>query len=377
MKMKCTKCGAEVTSAYCSNCGAPAPKENLCPKCGTATDAEFCPNCGTRITASAQATVKTGKKYNLYNTLSLVFAILTFFVLLLFAFGETNAVFDTVSILAGIAAPFAILPIFNYTLVGKNRTVSIIFSVLSMFSVAFMSFLSIKLVIGLFTALLSIIFSILAIVHSKNITGSISKTRNVIGIILVVLLLAQIPFGFLDNKVRKDTYLEKYGYIDCDRIVYMQLNDTFNLDEFTDEYKEYVPTEEELNTSDELGLASNTTIYRKEDALDNGITRTQQFDINKNNSVEGYAVQYAVPVGDPFIFTVLNQLNTYYNDNYDEDIVFKDTESGKKYNAEELSSLKDADHLISAYKYDDDLSIGTYVSLSNNTVYISIMYTLK
>lgn len=375
--MKCTKCGTEVTSAYCSNCGAPAPQKNSCPKCGTVTDAEFCPNCGTQIAASAQATAKAGKKYNLFTSLSLVFAMLTFFILLIFAFGETNAVFDTVSILSGIAAPFAILPIFNYTLVGKNRAVSIVFSVLSMLSVAFLSFLSIKLVVGLFTALLSIIFSILAIVNSKNLTASISKTRNVLGIILVILLLTQIPFGFLDNKARKDSYLEKYGYIDCDRIVYMKLNNTFNLDEFTNDYKEYIPTEEELKASEELGLTSNTTIYQKEDTLDNGITRTQQFDIDQSNVVDGYAVQYTIPVGAPLIFTVLEQLNTYYNDNFGEDIVFKDTESGKKYNAEELSSLKDADHPISAYKYDDDLSIGTYVSLSNNTVYISIMYSIK
>lgn len=375
--MKCTKCGMEFDSKFCPKCGAPAPQKNLCPKCNTVTDAEFCPNCGTQIAASVQATAKAGKKYTLFTSLSLVFAMLTFFILLIFAFGENNAVFDTVSILSGIAAPFAILPIFNYTLVGKNRAVSIAFSVLSMLSVAFLSFLSIKLVVGLFTALLSIIFSILAIVNSKNLTASISKTRNVFGIILVILLLAQIPFGFLDNKARKDSYLKKYGYIDCDRIVYMQLHDTFNLNEFTDDYQEYVPTEEELKASEELGLTSNTTIYRKDDSLDSGATRSQQFDVNKNNDVDGYAVHYTIPVGDPFVFTVLEQLNTYYNDNFGEDVVFKDTVCGKKYTASELSSLKNADHLISAYIFDDDLSMGTYVSFIDNAVCISIMYSVK
>ena len=377
MKMKCTKCGAEVTSAYCSNCGAPAPKENLCPKCGTATDAEFCPNCGTRITASAQATVKTGKKYTIFNILSIIFAALTFLILLFTGYLEDAPTFDLYLIFGGIAAPIALLPMFNFAFVNKKRTVSTVFSILSILSCCFMAFLSIRFPAVLLTTLLSIVFSILAITHSKNIDVSNSKARNVIAIVITVLLLIQIPYGFLDNKVRKESYIEKFGYIDSDRVLYHALNDDeFNVESYSD-FTKYVPTEEELKASEELGLTSNTTIYRKEDALDNGITRTQQFDINKNNSVEGYAVQYAVPVGDPFIFTVLNQLNTYYNDNYDEDIVFKDTESGKKYNAEELSSLKDADHLISAYKYDDDLSIGTYVSLSNNTVYISIMYTLK
>lgn len=375
--MKCTKCGAEVTSAYCSNCGAPAPKENLCPKCGTATDAEFCPNCGTRITASAQATVKTGKKYTIFNILSIIFAALTFLILLFTGYLEDAPTFDLYLIFGGIAAPIALLPMFNFAFVNKKKTVSTVFSILSILSCCFMAFLSIRFPAVLLTTLLSIVFSILAITHSKNIDVSNSKARNVIAIVITVLLLIQIPYGFLDNKVRKDTYLEKYGYIDCDRIVYMKLNNTFNLDEFTDEYKEYVPTEEELKASEELGLTSNTTIYRKEEALDNGITRTQQFDINKNNSVEGYAVHYIVSVGDPFVFTVLNQLNTYYNDNYDEDVIFKDTVCGKKYNAEELSSLKDADHLISAYTYNDDLNMGTYVTFLDNTIYISIMYTLK
>lgn len=38
MKMKCTKCGAEVTSAYCSNCGTPVSTEN------TAVDANIAQN---------------------------------------------------------------------------------------------------------------------------------------------------------------------------------------------------------------------------------------------------------------------------------------------------------------------------------------------
>ena len=45
--MKCTKCGAEFTGKFCTNCGAPAPTNPVCPNCGEEITGNFCMKCGT------------------------------------------------------------------------------------------------------------------------------------------------------------------------------------------------------------------------------------------------------------------------------------------------------------------------------------------
>lgn len=52
--MNCTKCGKEMSSAFCPHCGAPAG-DAPCPKCGHAHSHAFCPQCGTAAAARATA----------------------------------------------------------------------------------------------------------------------------------------------------------------------------------------------------------------------------------------------------------------------------------------------------------------------------------
>ena len=45
--MKCTKCGAELSGKFCTNCGAPAPVNPVCTNCGAELTGRFCTKCGT------------------------------------------------------------------------------------------------------------------------------------------------------------------------------------------------------------------------------------------------------------------------------------------------------------------------------------------
>ena len=57
--MKCTKCGAEFTGKFCTNCGAPAPTNNVCPNCGEEITGNFCMKCGTPAPKADSAPVQT------------------------------------------------------------------------------------------------------------------------------------------------------------------------------------------------------------------------------------------------------------------------------------------------------------------------------
>lgn len=57
--MKCTKCGAEFTGKFCTNCGAPAPTNPVCPNCGEEITGNFCMKCGTPAPKADSAPVQT------------------------------------------------------------------------------------------------------------------------------------------------------------------------------------------------------------------------------------------------------------------------------------------------------------------------------
>lgn len=57
--MKCTKCGAEFTGKFCTNCGAPAPTNPVCPNCGEEITGNFCMKCGTPAPTNDSAPVQT------------------------------------------------------------------------------------------------------------------------------------------------------------------------------------------------------------------------------------------------------------------------------------------------------------------------------
>lgn len=57
--MKCTKCGAEFTGKFCTNCGAPAPKNPVCPNCGEEITGNFCMKCGTPAPKADSVPVQT------------------------------------------------------------------------------------------------------------------------------------------------------------------------------------------------------------------------------------------------------------------------------------------------------------------------------
>ena len=57
--MKCTKCGAEFTGKFCTNCGAPAPTNPVCPNCGEEITGNFCMKCGTPAPKNDSTPVQT------------------------------------------------------------------------------------------------------------------------------------------------------------------------------------------------------------------------------------------------------------------------------------------------------------------------------
>lgn len=57
--MKCTKCGAEFTGKFCTNCGAPAQTNPVCPNCGEEITGNFCMKCGTPAPKADSAPVQT------------------------------------------------------------------------------------------------------------------------------------------------------------------------------------------------------------------------------------------------------------------------------------------------------------------------------
>ncbi|MGN1432161.1 MAG: leucine-rich repeat protein [Ruminococcus sp.] len=59
--MKCTKCGAEFTGKFCTNCGAPAPTNPVCPNCGEEITGKFCMKCGTPAPSNDGIPVQTGQ----------------------------------------------------------------------------------------------------------------------------------------------------------------------------------------------------------------------------------------------------------------------------------------------------------------------------
>lgn len=57
--MKCSKCGAELTGKFCTNCGAPAPENPVCSKCGAELTGKFCTKCGTPALQGNPITTET------------------------------------------------------------------------------------------------------------------------------------------------------------------------------------------------------------------------------------------------------------------------------------------------------------------------------
>ena len=61
---KCPKCGQEVESKFCPDCGINVQEPLKCPKCGAVMKGRFCPDCGHDSQAKEKGKVRSeGKEY--------------------------------------------------------------------------------------------------------------------------------------------------------------------------------------------------------------------------------------------------------------------------------------------------------------------------
>lgn len=350
-----------------------------CTKCGTEFDSKFCPQCGAEATASAQSDVKIkgSKKYAAFTVLSIVFAAVTFFIFRLAGATGSDATFDLFLILGGAASAIAMLPMFNFAIVGKKRAVSTVFSVLSILACGFMAFLGIKFPVILLPALLSVVFSILAISESKDAGVSASKTRNILAVIITVLLLVQIPVGFLDNKTRKNDYLKEYGYMDSDRVLYRTANgEEFSPDTF-DGFEKHEMTEQEIEDLKAYGVTDfSEDIFEKSENLENGITRKQTLFVS-GDKISSYNVEYfGIPSNDKTPLTTLTQFSDWYCDKTGSKVKFRDLKTDELYSPAQVSAL--SSELPATFSFNgkcDDISVFANIyHQEDSTIDIRLMF---
>ena len=332
-----------------------------CTKCGTEFDSRFCPKCGAQVTASAQSDVeaKGNKKYSTFTVLSIVFAAVTFLIFLLAGAVDSDGTFDLFLIIGGAASAIAMLPMFNFAIASKKRAVSTVFSVLSILACGFMSFLGIKFPVIFVSAILSIVFSILAISYSKNVSVSASKARNIIAIVITVLLLVQIPVGILDNKTRKSDYLKEYGYIDSDRVMHRASEgEKFSLDAFQG-FEKYERTEDEIEKLKAYGATNfSEDVFVKSEKLVNGITRKQTLFVN-GDKILSYNIEYfGIPSNDKTTLTTLTQFNDWYCDKTGNNVKFRSLKNDELYSSPQVSAL--SSELPATFRFNgkcDDISV--------------------